>query len=168
MLYLLDANILITAHNTYYPIDRVPEFWTWIQHQGNSGFVKIPTEIYEEILAGNRRGDMLLDWIASDTSRAALNFDEIVNPVLVRQVVSQGYANDLTDDEVEKLGRDPFLIAYALVAPLERCVVTTEISRPTKTRHNKKIPDVCSSMGIPCCDPFRLYRDQGFMTSWRP
>ena len=27
MLYLLDANVLITAHNLYYPIDAVPEFW---------------------------------------------------------------------------------------------------------------------------------------------
>jgi len=167
VLHLLDANILITAHNTYYPIDRVPEFWTWIQHQGISGSIKIPMEIYEEILAGNRRGDMLLDWVASDSSREALYFDEIVNPTLVRQVVSQGYANDLTDDEVEKLGRDPFLIAYALAAAQDRCVVTTETSRPTKTRHNKKIPDVCLAMGVTCYDPFRLYRDQGFMTKWR-
>ena len=34
MLYLLDANILITAANTYYGISRVPEFWSWLQHQG--------------------------------------------------------------------------------------------------------------------------------------
>ena len=27
MLYLLDANVLITAHNLYYPIDSVPEFF---------------------------------------------------------------------------------------------------------------------------------------------
>jgi hypothetical protein len=36
MLYLLDANVLITAHNTYYAIDQVPEFWEWIAHQGAS------------------------------------------------------------------------------------------------------------------------------------
>jgi len=27
MLYLLDANALITAHNTWYGHKRVPEFW---------------------------------------------------------------------------------------------------------------------------------------------
>ena len=27
MLYLLDANVLITANLTYYPLDQVPEFW---------------------------------------------------------------------------------------------------------------------------------------------
>lgn len=31
MLYLLDANELITAHNLYYPIDVVPEFWEWLK-----------------------------------------------------------------------------------------------------------------------------------------
>ena len=44
MLYLLDANVIITAHNTYYPIDRVPEFWEWLQHRGQSDQVKIPIE----------------------------------------------------------------------------------------------------------------------------
>jgi hypothetical protein len=29
MLYLLYANVLITASNSYYPIDQVPEFWAW-------------------------------------------------------------------------------------------------------------------------------------------
>ena len=37
MLHLLDANVLITAHNQYYPIDQVPEFWGWLQHQAASG-----------------------------------------------------------------------------------------------------------------------------------
>src|SRR5215469_15480186 len=148
MLYLLDANILITAHNTYYPIDRVPEFWSWIQYQGTSGHVKIPREIFEEILAGGKVGDMLLDWIDSDASRTALLFDEAVDPGLVRNVVNNGYAHDLTDDEIEKLGRDPFLIAYALAGE-DRCVVTTENSKPTKIRHNRKIPDVCAALNLP-------------------
>ena len=167
MLYLLDANILITAHNTYYPINRVPEFWSWLQHQGTSGHTKIPLEIVEEILAGARRGDLLLDWLNSDTSKSALLFEETVDPALVRKVVNEGYANDLTDDEVEKLGRDPFLVAYALAGP-ERCVVTTEVSRPSKTRQNKKVPDVCALLGAACCGPFDLYRDQGFTTDWEP
>ena len=37
MLYLLDANVLITANLSYYPLDQVPEFWGWIQHQAQSG-----------------------------------------------------------------------------------------------------------------------------------
>lgn len=167
MLYLLDANVLITAHNTYYPVNRIPEFWSWLEHQGELGLVKIPLEIFEEIIAGGKGGDLLLGWIDNDKRREVLLLDEAVDPDLVRLVVKKGYADNLTDDEVEKLGRDPFLISYALAGP-DRCLVTTENSKPTKTRHNKKIPDVCVALKIQWCSPFRLYHDEGFTTDWQP
>ena len=34
----------------------------------------------------------------------------------------------MTDDEIEKIGRDPFLVAYAVGHVSERCIVTTEHS----------------------------------------
>jgi len=40
MLYLLDANTLIDAKRDYYPIDRVPEFWSWLIFQGQQGINK--------------------------------------------------------------------------------------------------------------------------------
>jgi hypothetical protein len=119
----------------------------------------------EEVLEG--RNDPLLDWISRDENKDALLLDEAVDAALVRRVVSTGYANDLTDDVVEKLGRDPFLIAYALSNPPERCVVTTEVSRPSAQRQNRKIPDVCRSPGVQCCGPFTLNRNLGFHTGWR-
>jgi hypothetical protein len=125
MLYLLDANVLITASRLYYPIDQVPEFWSWLQHQATSGFVKIPLEVIEEVRAGRRDNDLLIDWISQDENGDALLLEEAVNAALVQNVVSIGYAADLTDDELEKIGRDPFLIAYALSNPADRCVVTT-------------------------------------------
>src|ERR1700694_414887 len=131
MLYLLDANVLITASNSYYPIDQVPEFWSWLQHQATSGHVKFPLEVMEEVRVGRRDNDPLLDWISQDDTADALLLEEAVDAALVQQVVLIGYAGDLTDDEVEKIGRDPFLIAYALSNPADRCVVTTEVSRPS-------------------------------------
>lgn len=35
MLYLIDANILITANNNYYPVDAVPEYWAWLEYMAN-------------------------------------------------------------------------------------------------------------------------------------
>ena len=49
MIYLLDANVLIDANRDYYPFGRVPEFWEWLAHVGESGHVKIPIEVYEEV-----------------------------------------------------------------------------------------------------------------------
>ena len=167
MLYLLDANILITANSSYYPIDQVPEFWSWLQHQAAAGHVKIPLEVMEEVKEGRRDGDLLIDWISKDENADALLLQETVEPTLVQRTVSTGYAPDLTDDEVEKIGRDPFLIAYALANTADRCVVTTEVSRPSAQRQNRKIPDVCRAFGVHCCGPFVLNRHLGFHTGWK-
>lgn len=168
MLYLLDANITITANSTYYPIDQVPEFWSWLQHQGERGNVKIPVEIMEEVKQG-RKDDPLVKWIQTPEIEQALLFEEAVDAALVQRAV-KAYAPDapdLTDDELEAIGRDPFLIAYALAAPAERCVVTTEVSRPGAQRQNRKVPDVCRSLGVLSCGPFQLNKDLGFRTQWR-
>jgi uncharacterized protein DUF4411 len=129
--------------------------------------VKIPLEVMEEVLAGRKDHDPLLDWISRGGNTDALLLDEAVDAVLVQHVVSTGYAPDLTDQEVEKIGRDPFLIAYALSNPSERCIVTTEVSRPSAQRQNRKVPDVCRILGVECCGPFVLNRNLGFHTGWK-
>jgi hypothetical protein len=166
VLYLLDANVLITANNQYYPIDQVPEFWNWLQHQGKSGRVKIPVEVMDEIEVG-RKGDLLLDWINGVRVRDELLLEETVDVGLVQRVVYEGYGTDLTDTEIEELGRDPFLVAYALATP-DRCVVTSEVSKPSTKRQNRRIPDVCASFSVACCGPFQLNRALGFHTAWKP
>jgi hypothetical protein len=165
MLYLLDANVLITAHNTYYDIEGVPEFWQWLRHQGENGNVKMPLETVEEVLGG-RDDDPLCLWMKDEANKAALLFAEEVDQLLVQRVVREGYAPDLSDDEIENIGRDPFLVAYCLVRA-ERCVVTTEVSAPTKTRQNRRLPDVCTHFGVRCIDPFKLNKELGFKTGWK-
>jgi hypothetical protein len=167
VLFLLDANVLITANSTYYPLDQVPEFWGWVHHQAESNRLKIPREIMEEIKAGRKDDDPLLDWICIPEIESALLLDELVDVALVQHVVSTGYAADLSDDEVEKIGRAPFLIAYALADPAERTVVTTEVSRPSAQRVNRKVLDVCQNLGAINCGPFALNRALGFRTGWR-
>jgi hypothetical protein len=36
---------------------------------------------------------------------------------MVQRVINDGYAPDLTDQEVEIIGRDPFLVSYGLRSP---------------------------------------------------
>ena len=159
MPYLLDANVLIDADRDYYPIDRVPEFWDWLLDNANAGRLKVPLEMYEEVVAGT---GVLPDWLTNN--RASMVLDEDVDPQIVNLVIAKGYADDLTDVEIEKLGRDPFLIAYALVDPEYRNVVTTETSRPSRRRANRHVPDVCSYLGITCIDTFQLIRELDFRT----
>lgn len=168
MLYLLDANVLITAHNLYYPVDAVPEFWDWLSHQGDSGTVKMPIETFEEVKDGSNDADrdLLYAWVQDDANRAAILFEEDVQSPFVQQVTDR-YAPDLTDDELEAIGRDPFLIAHALAVPGNRCVVTTEVSKPRLQRQNRRIPDVCADIGVQSCDTFAMLRALQFSTRWR-
>jgi hypothetical protein len=166
VLHLFDANVLITASNTYYPLDRIPEFWEWVHYQAANGQVKLPVEILDEVLAGSKNDDPLLEWIKAH--KDILRFEEAVDPALVQRVVADGYAPDLTDDELIEIGQDPFLIGYALVNASERCVVTVEVSAPSKQRQNRRIPDVCNTLGVTCHNPFHVYRSLGFSTGWKP
>jgi hypothetical protein len=163
LLYLLDANVLITAKALYYRFERVPEFWTWLIHIGERGDVKIVDEVYEEFKDGT---DELATWAKTDEVNKALRLKEAVVTDLVRRVIRDGYADDLRDDEIEKLGRDPFLVAYALADPQQRVVVTAEASRPGRTRANRHLPDVCKDLGVPCCNTFDLTEALDFRTGW--
>lgn len=62
------------------------------------------------------------------------------------------------------LGRDPFLIAYAIANPSKRRVVTTEVSKPKKQRGNRHIPDVCDELGVLHCNTFRFIDELDFTT----
>ena len=166
VLYLLDANVLIDANRDYYPIERVPEFWDWLAAMGEPGRVKIPQEIYEEIvLPPPSRKDVLVDWLRNH--RDALLLEEQVRVDLVGDVIERGYADDLKDDEIEKIGRDPFLVAYALADVQNRCVVTNEQSRPSRIRANRHLPDVSREFKVSCINTFDLIKELDFRTDWR-
>lgn len=163
-LYLLDANVLIDANRDYYPLTRVPEFWSWLEHQGERGNVTVPAEVFVEIRRGT---DRLADWCKTQAVKSFLKSSEVPDVNLVRRVVSDGYADDLTDEELLAIGRDPFLVAYGLVEPDRRCVVTTERSRPSRVRANRHLPDVCKQFGVRCCDTFTFLRELDFRTDWK-
>ena len=168
MLYLLDANVLITAHNNYYPINRVPEFWDWLLHQAEQGRICMPLETFEEVGGtGDAEKDVLFGWLQRAEVREAMLLDETISPEAVQHVIDNGYAPDLNDVELERVGRDPFLVAYALTVAAERCVVSNETSAPGRQRANRKIPDVCRDLGGTCCNTFALVRALDFSTGWR-
>lgn len=118
---------------------------------------------YEEIKAGT---DDWQTWIKEDEVKSALLLAEDAHVSLVAQVTDRGYAADLTDIEIEKIGRDPFLVAYGL-ADVGQRVVTTEASKPRTQRANRRVPDVCDQFGIPWCNTFAFLRRLSFSTGWK-
>lgn len=165
MLFLLDADTLIRGDREFYPLRRFPVFWRWLLHQGETGQAKIPIEQYEEITVGNGE---LVDWLCEAGVKDALVLDEEANPEAIAMVLAMGYGHNLNEDEVELLGRDPFLISYALADPPNRTVVTFEVAAPNQRRGKRKIPDGCAPFGIQCCNLTGFIHARDFTTDWHP
>jgi hypothetical protein len=159
VLYLLDANVLIRAHEDYYPIDRIPQFWAWLASLGENGVAKVPYEIYGEIAVST---GPLHDWLTASAIAKSMVLDQRVDPTHLNQVLAAGYAPDLNDSEIEEIGQDPFLIAYALPNPAGATIVTKEVSAPSKQRANRRVPDVCKAFGLRCINDFEFYRELDF------
>ena len=162
MIYLLDASALITAHNTYYGRHRVPEFWAWVRHHGTAGTLKMPDEVFAEVRDGT---DALAEWMADDASKAALILKEETNLDHVQTVLAR-YGDELSEADMVRIGRDPFLIAAALGDPQERCVVTAEVWRPNRRGANRHVPNVCHDVGVSWITPIDLLDALDFSTGW--
>jgi len=164
MLYLLDSNVLITANDTYYELDRFQPFWDWIRAEAKRNVVKIPQEILDEISPASE--DFRI-WLA--TNHAVLSSHEVHSPTLEESVLLNGYGfneSDLDDVATVEQTNDAILIAYALADQSNRCVVTLEgVQSPyaqlPKPR-NRKIPLVCHLLGVACINTFDLIRELDF------
>ena len=158
MLHLIDTNVLVDAARYYYPLDRVPQFWDWLEDMGRNGALKVPLEVYEEVTEGD---DALVDWLKANKS--AMVLEESVDAGLLTRVIERGYAPDLTDIAIEEIGwADPFLVAYALADRSNRCVVTMEASKPSVKGAHRRIPDICADFNVQCINTFLLIRELDF------
>lgn len=158
MLYLLDANVLIRAHEDYYPLDRVAPFWEWLLTQAAAGYVKMPFEIHDEIA---RSDEALGLWARKTEVVERLVLNEEVDQNIFNHVVDYAYAPDLTDYELAEMGRDPFLLAYGMAEP-NRTIVTKEVSSPGKSRGRRKLPDACDILDVRWLSDFKFYKEMDF------
>ena len=165
-MYLIDANVLIRADADFYALDRIPQFWDWLVDQGARGSVKIPAEIHDEISVGS---DALAAWVKDSDVKEALLLDEMADPAMVRKCLRDGYQSDalkFTDRELQKIGRDAFLVAYGMADP-SRVIVTREVSKRTKRLGASKLPDACDDCGVKWTTDFEMYRMLKFDLSGR-
>ena len=59
------------------------------------------------------------------------------DPELVGKITDLGYAPNLDETELEKVGHDPFLISYGYADIKERCVITFEVPPPPPPQQAK-------------------------------
>ena len=168
VVYLIDANVLMTAANSHYPIDVFPVFWDWLEFQIGQGSIRMPREVFDEVKDGgdDEEIDQLYAWIQREHLKDALVLPEEADIAIVQEVMDASYS-PLNDIQLEQIGQDPFLVASAKVQPDTRCVVTYEKSAPLTAPQNRKIPDACDTAGVRCCDPMSMLRELGFSSNWR-
>lgn len=106
-------------------------------------------------------------WADQVEVKDALLFKEEAEQDLVARITYGGYVANPTDDELKNIGRDPFLLSYALKDIDNRCIVTTESSKPSRLGANRHVPDVCKDFNIRCINNFQMIREMNFSTSWK-
>jgi len=158
VLRLLDANVFITAKNTYYDFDLVPAFWAWLERQAAAGTLASTDLIYRELREG---GDALAIWVGS--RRDVMFHVSSASAEVARHVASldswarrEGYRPHVIEDFMSCA--DPFLVGAA--AESGSTIVTLERSSGAG-RKKVRIPDACDCLGVPTEDTFEMMRRLG-------
>lgn len=155
---LLDANVFITAKNTYYGLDLVPAFWSWLEVRAAAGEIASTDLLYDELKNGN---DELAEWVKArrdlifhvDSSSAAVAAHVAA---LGAWAQNEGYRQHVIEDFMDCA--DPFLVAVA--AEVGYTVVTQETPAGAK-RKKVKIPDACAHLAVPYENTFEMMRSLG-------
>jgi hypothetical protein len=155
-MYLLDANVFITAKNAHYGMDFAPGFWSWLASGHGSGRIFTIDAVKTELRAG---GDDLGEWAAAQPSsfyrkpdgRSVQHLEKLASWVNNHdQYTAAARATFLG-------GADYYLVAQA--RSLEFTVVTHELPAPA-AKKNVKIPDACKFLGVPHVLPWKMLRDE--------
>lgn len=168
-LYIIDTSSLIEIQRQY-PSDIFPSVWSHIHELAISGRLVAPVEVKKELLEGY---DLLLNWV-NDHETIFLEVDEDL--IVTTQEILRQFPR-IADAESDKLHHaDPFVVGLALqmrdqsqqkLTRYRICVVTHEKGKladnPRLHPNNmKKIPDVCSHLGIDSMDHFGMFREENW------
>lgn len=162
MIYVLDASVLIAASSSYYPIQHLRRFWSWLLRMGSSGAVKVPREVYNEII---ERDDNLSAWLQEPLHFKQLVWDRPADGGTLTEVLGRCYAHEWpVSKSTKKNSADPTLIATALnLTRNKRPATVVSQEAPVKNPvvgPKMKIPDACKILGIPHEEEFTVYFDE--------
>ena len=160
MVYLIDANILITAHRTTHPLDIHLTFWDKFKEILNNPSIisidKVKDEIYhfeDDLCSWCKENINKNFW--KDSSISITEYSEIQN-----WASNNEYMPSAIRDFADLKNADPFLVSYALNQirkGISTTIVSLEVSAPD-SKKSIKLPDVCLEFDIPYINNNDLYR----------
>lgn len=154
--YLLDANVLITAHRAYYAFDLCPGFWKSVQAGFAAKRIFSTQRVKTELHAG---GDKLAQWVAAELP-AEFFLDDASTAVvatyapMMTWVASKGFLPAATARFASDA--DGWLIATAKQGSF--CLVTHEV-RQIAAKARIPMPNVCEEFGVSYCTTFEMLRE---------
>jgi hypothetical protein len=151
-LFIIDANVLLEAANTYYTFDRVPGYWEWLASSIRSGRVRSVSLVADEIVFP----DELVDWV-DELAKDGLFLDVSDSEIQTSfaEVADWVVRNPFGPEHIAKFldGADPWIIAAGRV--LGATVVTQESPLGPGTK-KVKIPNVSDQFGVPWINTFTM------------
>lgn len=151
-MYLLDANIFISAKNLHYGFDFVPAFWDWLDRGQNAGILCSTGKVRQELKAG---ADELADWIdARESLFHSADASMVPSMQHLAQWARSGRFSPAAADEFLRVA-DFELVAFAHA---HGCTVVTHERPNPLAKKRIMIPDACQEIGVPWTDPFTMLR----------
>lgn len=158
--YLLDANVFIQAHKSYYAFDIAPRFWDSLLLSAETGLICSIDRVKDEI---DRQKDQLTAWANDGFSTYFIGTDEpsvLQSYAQIMQWASaqSQYTQAALAEFAEERNADAWLVAYANVTGM--MIVTHEqLNRDVQRR--VPLPNVCNAFGIQCLNTFQMLRILG-------
>lgn len=159
-MYVIDSNVLITAHRFTYPLDIAVSFWSAIKDLADKEKLISIDKVYGEL---KRNEDDLLDWVDSQINPGFFKdsdtkdiLDNYVDMVAWAESVNAHYNRGAIDDFMEFDRADAWLVAYCKT--FDYVLVTQEVSRPEQ-KSAIPIPQVCMAHGVRFCNTIQMFRE---------
>lgn len=161
-IYVVDSNFFIEAHRINYPLDIAFSFWNKVKQLAEEGKIisidKVKSEIYD-------KNDALEAWCLTnlpedffkDTSLVISEYSQISGWAISR---GDHYLRNAINEFLDADEADAFIVAFVLADPLNRVVVTQEISQPNRIS-KIKIPDVCNTFNLRYLSTIQMFRELG-------
>ncbi len=154
--YLLDSNILITAHRTLYPFDIAPGFWKQLIDKASNKIIIIE-KVSEEILKGE---DQLTDWYLENKDNIkVLEIPEAKVIESYGEIISRINVNDQYKETAKREFAsiaDSWLCAYGHT--YNYTLVTNE-KYSANIKNRIKIPNVCEEFNIKYINLLQFMRE---------
>lgn len=161
-IYVVDSNFFIQAHRFSYPLDVAYSFWRKIKQLAFDGNIISIDKVHNEIFDKN---DALEEWCINnlpdtffkDSSGSLSAYSRVVSWAYS---MNSHYMPKAINEFLDADAADAFLIAYILLDPQNRIIVTQEVSQP-EIKRKIKIPEVCNAFNVQFVNIMDMFRQLG-------